>query len=490
MKTLKKTASLFILTIIAIFCLAVSVSAQDSEWKRVKDNHNVEYNFDAQTGIFRVRGEGGIPGHYFGYLHSMYTEEEEFFDMESENTNSITEIADSVKILIIEEGITSTAKYSFSNLKNLETVILPQSLTQIGYASFNYCENLRNIVIPNSVETIKAYAFSYCKSLATISFPASLQKIDYCAFKCSGLENVYIPENVEYLGYDIFNNCDNLKKITFSNKIIEMSECDKLEEIVCPTDVTETSWCLSNDGNSYRIANNCPNLKKVVFPSYENENNMKISVNSYDKFVEDCPDVTLGYVSAEFIENTGVDHAVITPTVSKLGKTESFKHTQKGSTNKLTWSAVDGAGYYKLYYWNGAEWERVYCGSATTYENPVDGKYRVRAVNYNGAKYVYGKYTNLEVNVVNFVNLTKVTVSGKKAVLKWSSASDITGYQLYYSTNPNSGYKKIANTSKNTYTVTGLEAGETYYFKVRTYYKPKTGSTKYSTFGSVYPITI
>ncbi len=490
MKNMKKLSLLFIITVIALFCLTVSVSAQASEWKKVEENHRVEYNFDAETGIFRVKGEGYVPAYYFGYLHSTPTDEEEFFDMEDENYNSISEIAADVKILIIEKGITATSRYSFSNLKNLETVILPQSLAEIGYASFNYCENLRNIVLPGSLETIKAYAFSYCKSLSNISFPSSLKKIDYHAFRGAGIETIYIPKNVEYLGYDIFKGCDNLKKITFTKLMIEMSNCDALEEIVCPTDITESSWCLSDDGNPYRIAKNCKNLKKVIFPSYEKENNIKISVDSYDKFVKDCPNVNLGYVNYDFIKNTDVDHALITNTISKISKVTDFIHTQKGNTNKLTWSPVDGAGYYKLYYWNGKEWERVYCGSATTFKNPVEGKYRVRAVNYNGEKYVYGKYTNIEVDIVDSVSFESVKTSGRNVTLKWKKISNVTGYQVYYSTKEGSGYKKLVTTSKNSYTVKNLEKGKPYYFKVRAYYKPSSGTTKYGVFSNISSATI
>lgn len=262
MKQTKKAGLLFLVTVLTLLWLAISASAQGGEWKKVNESDTVEYCFYAETGIFRIKGEGGVPAYYFGYMNSIPTDEEEFSGGEDKNYNSLSEIAENVKILIIEEGITATFRHSFSNLKNLETVILPQSLTKIGYASFNYCTELKNIVFGNSFETIEAYAFSHCKSLANISFPSNLKKIDYCAFANTGLENVYIPESAEYLGYDIFRNCDKLKKITFTNKIIEMSDCDALEEIVCPTDATEASWCLSDDGNPYKIADNCKNLKK------------------------------------------------------------------------------------------------------------------------------------------------------------------------------------------------------------------------------------
>ena len=52
------------------------------------------------------------------------------------------------------------------------------------------------------------------------------------------------------------------------------------------------------------------------------------------------------------IKDQHIDYAVITKSVSKLGKVTGLKHKQKGNDNKLTWSAVDGAGYYKVYHYD------------------------------------------------------------------------------------------------------------------------------------------
>ena len=71
-----------------------------------------------------------------------------------------------------------------------------------------------------------------------------------------------------------------------------------LEEIVYPIDYTDF-----NRYSAYFMAQTCPNLKKITFPSVEKKHNIKISVEDYDVFVKDCPNVTLGYVNFDMIKN-------------------------------------------------------------------------------------------------------------------------------------------------------------------------------------------
>lgn len=71
--------------------------------------------------------------------------------------------------------------------------------------------------------------------------------------------------------------------------------------------------------------------------------------------------------------------------------------------------------------------------------------------------------------------------------LKWAEVSGVSGYQIYRSLSSGSNFQKVMTISSNKTTSwkdSGLEPGETYYYKIRTYTK-KSGSNKYGKFSPV-----
>ena len=74
------------------------------------------------------------------------------------------------------------------------------------------------------------------------------------------------------------------------------------------------------------------------------------------------------------------------------------------------------------------------------------------------------------------------TISGKKIVLKWDLVNTVNGYEIYCKVG-NGKYKKIADTSKNSYTYKKLSKKKICYFKVRSYVIDN-GVRKYSSFSS------
>lgn len=75
-------------------------------------------------------------------------------------------VRDSVRKIVIEEGITSIGKQSFSNFENLEEVVFPETLKIIGNGAFFECSSLAQVILPESVERLGAGAFAGCRSLA------------------------------------------------------------------------------------------------------------------------------------------------------------------------------------------------------------------------------------------------------------------------------------------------------------------------------------
>ena len=496
MKNIKRSGLLFILVIITAFCFAVSVSAS---WEKVTPSSDIEYYFDEITGTLHIRGEGKIPDDLTGecrYEEDCDCCEDEFDDeyddyesSEEEKKKDITDTMADVKTVIIGEGITEIGHCAFkgyAGFKNLEAAVLPQSLETIGECAFFGCQKLKAVNLPSNLKEIGHDAF-YHTGIKNIVFPESLTYLGN-AFNYSALVSVYVPENVESIDGSAFDRCDNLKKITFTKVVCSVKNCNALEEIVYPVDYGAYNYAYYHDF----MAEDCPNLQKITFPAVEKNNNIKILKSSYGTYVKNCPKVTLGNVNSDMIKYY-IDHAVVTKGVTSLGKVASVKRSQTSKESKLTWSAVDGAGYYQVYRWNEdtQKWEKAYSGGATEYLNPVSGKYKVRAVNFDGEKYVYGKYSSvIEFNALYGDIIRSATINGTSVKIKWSQSAGQTGFQVYSSAKRNSGYAKVGTTSKYSFTVNNLVKGKTYYFKIREYYKYADGTVAYGPFSEVYKVKI
>ncbi len=91
----------------------------------------------------------------------------------------------------------------------------------------------------------------------------------------------------------------------------------------------------------------------------------------------------------------------------------------------------------------------------TSFTKMKDKVYTVKArsfLTFNGQKY-YSSYASI--CCLNQAMLSNIKVSGSKLTFKWGKVGGATGYQIYVSTSPKKGYKKVAtvNSKKNSYTV-------------------------------------
>ncbi len=131
-----------------------------------------------------------------------------------------------IKMVIVEDGITSIGDYAFAYCYNLENVhigygvtdigksafesssatgvYLPETIVSIGDNAFAYNHRLAGIYLPQNLKTIGKYAFTNCRGITGIAFPTSLESIGECAFMDSGLTYISIPENIKTIGEGAF----------------------------------------------------------------------------------------------------------------------------------------------------------------------------------------------------------------------------------------------------------------------------------------------
>ena len=99
--------------------------------------------------------------------------------------------------------------------ESVKQVIIGDGVTTIGDWAFSYCRALTSITIPNSVTTIEDYAFSYCRALTSVIISNSVTTIGERTFaNCYSLTSVTIPSSVTRIEDGAFSDCGNVKQIT------------------------------------------------------------------------------------------------------------------------------------------------------------------------------------------------------------------------------------------------------------------------------------
>ncbi len=123
---------------------------------------------------------------------------------------------ESLKTLVLEEGMTSIGEYAFYRCYGFtENLIIPNSVTSIGYVAFNTCKFTGSLTIPNNVTSIGDYAFTSCNFRGSLTIGNSVTSIGRNAFsQCYFTGSLIIPNSVTYIGDEAFN-CYGLTDIFF-----------------------------------------------------------------------------------------------------------------------------------------------------------------------------------------------------------------------------------------------------------------------------------
>ena len=150
--------------------------------------------------------------------------------------------------------------------------------------------------------------------------------------------------------------------------------------------------------------------------------------------------------------------------------TLTMGHSASSGKPQLTWKAVSGAASYKVYRAtakNGA-YSVINITKALTYTNTgaalgTTYYYKVEALNAAGKSMGFSAIVEGKVAPVLAVGYS--SVSGKPQ-LTWKAVPGATEYQVYRSTQQNSGYSKINTTTATSYVNTGAKANTTYYYRI------------------------
>ena len=116
-----------------------------------------------------------------------------------------------IREVIIPEGVKTISKASFYSCVALERVSFPKTLEKLDVGAFAFCTHLKSVSLPDGVLSIPEYAFEYCENLESFS-SKGVKEIKKNAFtKCKSLKNLSLPENVNIEAF-AFLSCDYMRE--------------------------------------------------------------------------------------------------------------------------------------------------------------------------------------------------------------------------------------------------------------------------------------
>ncbi len=203
---------------------------------------NVTYTLDGD-GLLTISGTGKI-GNYPPFSRNQSVKKVIIANGVTSIGYSAFENCTGLTNVTIPDSVTSISEYAFYGCTDLQSVTIPDSVTSIGYFVFSGCSGLTNVIISDSVTSIGNYAFSGCSGLANVTIPDSVTSIGNCAFSgCTNLKNVTIPSSVTLIEGGAFFSCTGLTSVTIPDDVMfidseTFSGCSGLANVTIPDSVT------------------------------------------------------------------------------------------------------------------------------------------------------------------------------------------------------------------------------------------------------------
>ncbi len=179
-------------------------------------------------------------------------------------------IANLIKHVVIEEGVTTIGNYAFYQM-DIVTVTNPSTLKTIGSQAFYRCHQLESINFPNGMTSIGSSVtghgpFYECTSLKAIYIPASLTFINSDTFlRCYSLTSIVVdPANPKY---DSRDNCNAIIE-TATNKLWYGCQTTVIPDGV--KTVAQFAFEYQHNLKSIRISNTVTHFETYVFKECEN----------------------------------------------------------------------------------------------------------------------------------------------------------------------------------------------------------------------------
>ena len=196
------------------------------------DSTNLQWNYDASQHALTITGSGPMKD------YSLETQAP-WSDWQSD-----------IRVVEMDEHITSIGSYALYNLSNLRHLHIPGDVAAIGNYALRGLTGLDSISVSNGnprydsreacnalIETSNDMLLLGCSKTR---MPADIRGIESCAFlNVSGLKEAVIPEGVTYIGTEAFKGCTALDSLVLPSQLIAISayafqDCGRLDTLVLP----------------------------------------------------------------------------------------------------------------------------------------------------------------------------------------------------------------------------------------------------------------
>lgn len=116
--------------------------------------------------------------------------------------------------ITLTEACQTLENYAFFECESLKEVILPEGLTSIGVRAFYGCISLWSIQLPDTLTTIRELAFASCDALSVVDFGNGLTDVGINAFyNCDSLTEITLPDTLKSIPASCFAGCVALESI-------------------------------------------------------------------------------------------------------------------------------------------------------------------------------------------------------------------------------------------------------------------------------------
>ncbi len=172
------------------------------------------------------------------------------------------------------------------------------------------------------------------------------------------------------------------------------------------------------------------------------------------------------------------------------GAVSSFTANEKYTSVELSWRQVKNADFYRVYQYSDKKKRYVVVSDTDSSKFTVEGlksgteySFAVKPCKFDGKNY-FGEGVRLTAVTKLTRPTLNVSIKSGKNYISWSKVNGSNGYELYYSYNKDSAYKKVKSLSKTYYTHSAASKSKSCYYKVRAY-KKVNGEKIYSSFSAV-----
>ena len=436
----------------------------------------------------------------------------------------------SLTSVTIPGSVTSIEGYAFAYCSALTSLIIHDGTTSIGISAFMNCTSLGSVTIPRSVTDIGGYAFGSCRSLADVYYGGTETdwtkitigngngNLTSATLHCAPAAPVVRIGNSATSGKPVLTW--NAVYGATSYRIYRSTSKGSGYSLLGTTTATSYTNTGAKAGTTYyyrvkacndaglspysnivsgQVKTVTPKPAALVVKIGNSASSGKpmltwnavSGATSYKVYRATSQKGTyslLGTVTATSYTNTGAKAGTTyyykVKAVNSAGES-AFSNVVSGKTTvttltmghsatsgkpQLTWKAVSGAASYRVYRAttkNGA-YTVINTTKALTYTNVgaalgTTYYYKVEALNASGKSMGFSAVVEGKVAPVLAVGYS--SVSGKPQ-LTWKAVPGATEYQVYRSTQQNSGYSKINTTTATSYVNTGAKAGTTYYYRI------------------------